>query len=315
MAVHERWARLGLVLGEHGDPGDGQEHGEDDAKGTVDHGGALLLARDQERRRVIAGLSNRRARAAGRARDAGDVGRRRPSAPRAPHVDEPPSSSWTTRCTPGDVQLDNDARGEEEAGADRHAPPARMVATLPLLPQPPRSPRPPVPPAPGRLAGRVHAPRTGGESCTTAAESRAGGLRAWLDDAALTPGQKKRLAVFGSVEGPVCARIEEICGKGGVDVVDVAVLVIAPEARRLFFDDDLEPGVSVVIGHRSRLYAFLNAALPPAEDAPGDPYADLLEAAPTRCVRVMVVDDDSLTVMSYGTFVTVRVGPGKRAVA
>jgi len=29
----------------------------------------------------------------------------------------------------------------------------------------------------------------------------------------------------------------------------------------------------------------------------------------------MVVDDDSLTVMSYGTFVTVRVGPGKRAVA
>jgi len=82
-----------------------------------------------------------------------------------------------------------------------------------------------------------------------------GGLCAWLDDAALTPGQKKRLAVFGSVEGPVCARIEEICGKGGVDVVDVAVLVVAPEARRLFFDDDLEPGVSVVIGHRSRVYA------------------------------------------------------------
>ncbi len=146
--------------------------------------------------------------------------------------------------------------------------------------------------------------------------SRTGGLRAWLDDAALTPGQKKRLAVFGSVEGPVCARIEEICGNGSVEVVDVAVLVVAPEARQLFFDDDVvEKGVSVVIGHRSRVYSFLNAALPPAEDAPGYPYVDLLEAAPARCVRVMVVDDDSLTVMSYGTFVTVRMSPGKRAVA
>jgi hypothetical protein len=29
----------------------------------------------------------------------------------------------------------------------------------------------------------------------------------------------------------------------------------------------------------------------------------------------MVIDEESLTVMSYGTFVTVRVGPGDQAVA
>ena len=141
------------------------------------------------------------------------------------------------------------------------------------------------------------------------------GLRAWLDDADLTPGQRKRLSVFQSVEAPVCARIEQVCGSGGVEVTDVAVLVIAPEARGLFFDDVAGAGVSVVIGHRSRLRAFLESTLPAARDAPEDPYADLLSPAPDRCVRVLVVDDQSITVMSYGTFVTVRVGPGKRAVA
>jgi hypothetical protein len=147
-------------------------------------------------------------------------------------------------------------------------------------------------------------------------ESGSGGLRAWLDDASLTPGQKKRLSIFHSVESPVCARIEEVCGAGGVEVTDVAVLVIAPAARALFFDEEeTGDGVSVVIGHRSRVRAFLNATLPPAETAPSDPYADLLEAAPPRCVRVMVIDDESLTVLSYGTFVTVRVDPGRRAVA
>jgi len=147
-------------------------------------------------------------------------------------------------------------------------------------------------------------------------ETQSGGLRDWLDDASLTPGQKKRLEVFQSVESPVCARIEEVCGAGGVEITDVAVLVIAPQARGLFFDEDeAGDGVSVVIGHRSRVRAFLNATLPPAPDAPSDPYADLLEAAPPRCVRVMVVDDESLTVLSYGTFVTVRVDPGRRAVA
>jgi hypothetical protein len=142
-----------------------------------------------------------------------------------------------------------------------------------------------------------------------------GGLRAWLDDAALTPGQKKRLSIFQSVENPVCARIEELCGSGEVEVVDVAVLVIAPEARDLFFEEGMAEGVSVVIGHRDRIRAFLNAALPPAPDAPADPYLDLLEAAPEHCVRVLVIDDESLTVMSYGTFVTVRVDPGNQAVA
>jgi hypothetical protein len=141
------------------------------------------------------------------------------------------------------------------------------------------------------------------------------GLRAWLDDAALTPGQKKRLSVFQSVEAPVCARIEEVCGVGGVEVTDVAVLVIAPEARELFFDDPESTGVSVVIGHRIRVRSFLEAALPASPNAPSDPYADLLEEAPARCVRVLVIDDESITVMSYGTFVTVRVEPGKQAVA
>ena len=71
-------------------------------------------------------------------------------------------------------------------------------------------------------------------------KSRTGGLRAWIDDAALTPGQRKRIAIFESVETPVCDRIEEICGTGGVDVTDVGVLVIAPAARGLFFDDEEE---------------------------------------------------------------------------
>jgi hypothetical protein len=145
--------------------------------------------------------------------------------------------------------------------------------------------------------------------------ARSGGLRAWLDDEALTPGQKKRLSLFQSVEMPVCARIEEVCGAGGMEVTDVAVLVIAPEARGLFFDDVEGVGVSVIIGHRSRLRAFLVAALPPAPGAPADPYADLLEEAPPRCVRVLVIDDESLTVLSYGTFVTVLVDPARRAVA
>jgi hypothetical protein len=106
-----------------------------------------------------------------------------------------------------------------------------------------------------------------------------------------------------------------MCGEGGIEVIDVAVLVIAPEARGIFFEDDVASGVSVVIGHRDRIRDFLGAALPPAPDAPSDPYADLAEAAPPRCVRVLVIDDESLTVLSYGTFVTVRVDPHNRAVA
>ncbi len=145
--------------------------------------------------------------------------------------------------------------------------------------------------------------------------SRAGSRQTLLDDPALTPGQQRRIAIFQSVEALVCARIEDLCGAAEIDLQDVAVLVIAPEARSLFFGDDAGEGVSVVVGHRSRLHDFLRAALPVAEDAPVDPYGDLSDPAPPRCVRLMVVDDQSLTVMSYGTFITVRIAPGKQAVA
>jgi hypothetical protein len=146
-------------------------------------------------------------------------------------------------------------------------------------------------------------------------QSQSDGLRGWLDDASLTPGQRKRIAIFQSVESEVCARIEEGCGGGELDVTDVAVLVIAPEAHGLFFDGRVGEGVSVIIGHRGRLHAFLEATLPPAPDVEVNPYADLLEPAPSCCVRVMVIDDESLTVMSYGTFVTVRMSPGEQSVA
>jgi len=147
-------------------------------------------------------------------------------------------------------------------------------------------------------------------------QSEPDGLRASLDDASLSEGQRKRVSIFQSVESEVCARIEEACGSGQMDVTDVAVLVIAPEAQGLFFEEgQAGEGVGVILGHRERLRAFLESALPPSPDASTDPYADLLEQAPACCVRVMVIDDESLTVMSYGTFVTVRVDPGDEAVA
>jgi hypothetical protein len=115
------------------------------------------------------------------------------------------------------------------------------------------------------------------------------------------------------VEGGICTRIERICTEEGIEVVDVAVLVVAPDVQAIFFAS--APGAldvagegartSVILGHRDKLHAFLHAMLPPVEDAPFDPYADLLDPAPARCVRVLIVDHESLTVMSYGTFVTV----------
>lgn len=141
-------------------------------------------------------------------------------------------------------------------------------------------------------------------------------LDAYIDGEEISEGQKSRLRVFQGVEGGVCTRVEELCEKGGVDVTDVGVLVIAPRAHSLFFDDGEEsPGTDVVLGHRSKLYAFLRAVLPPAEGAPIDPYVDLLEPSPTRCVRVLIIDDESITVLCYGTFVTVRMDPANRAVA
>jgi hypothetical protein len=145
--------------------------------------------------------------------------------------------------------------------------------------------------------------------------STAEDLSTWLTDPSLTEGQRRRLRVFQDVEASVSSRIEQLCQGGDLDVVDVAVLVVAPTAQELFFDGELGEGTSVILGHRSRIHAFLSQMLPAAPDAPFDPYADLLEPAPVRCVRVLVIDAESLTVMSYGTFVTVRIGAGDRAQA
>jgi len=140
-------------------------------------------------------------------------------------------------------------------------------------------------------------------------------LDTFLESDSLTEGQKRRIAIFRGVERAVCGRVERLCETSGVEVPDVAVLVIAPSAHDLFFGREVEEGTHVVLGHRTSLYGFLGAALPPIPDAPFDPYADLLEPAPPRCVRVLIIDHESLTVMSYGTFVTVSINPEHRAVA
>jgi hypothetical protein len=131
-------------------------------------------------------------------------------------------------------------------------------------------------------------------------------LAAFLDEASLTDGQRRRLSLFRSLESGVSARIEHLCVTTGVEVTDVAVLVVDVSAHELFFHGQERRGTCLVIGHRAEICAFLRSVLPPAEDAPFDPYEDLLEPAPALCVRVMIVDHESLTVMSYGTFVTVR---------
>src|ERR1700678_2964543 len=77
-------------------------------------------------------------------------------------------------------------------------------------------------------------------------------LAAWLDDPALTDGQKRRLRVFHGAEGSGSARIEQLCAGGDLDVVDVAVLVVAPTAQEIFFGGELGPGTSVILGHRRR---------------------------------------------------------------
>lgn len=121
----------------------------------------------------------------------------------------------------------------------------------------------------------------------------------------LTEGQRRRIGLFRSLESGICSRVEDMCGTSSLEVTDVAVLVVSQEAYPLVFDTSESPGASVVLGHRERLYDFLRTALPSVDDAPFDPYSDLLEPAPARCVRVLVVDDESLTILSYGTFVTI----------
>lgn len=177
----------------------------------------------------------------------------------------------------------------------------------------------------------------------------------YLQEPGLPEGQRRRLRLFQTVESGICHRIERFCTENPLEVTDLAVLVVAPEAQQLFFDGALEPppvdglgggvhgagdgyhipgfsaeappgleegarrtgggrshgasalpSVSVILGHRERLHAFLHSVLPPTDDAPFDPYMDLRDPAPARCVRVLIVDHESLTVMSYGTFVTLR---------
>jgi hypothetical protein len=152
----------------------------------------------------------------------------------------------------------------------------------------------------------MHDDDSDGEACD---------LDAFLESPSLTEGQKRRLRLFRSVERGVCARIEALCELRSLEVVDVAALILSPSAPEILFRGQGERLINVVLGHRSRIYALLHALLPPVAGAPGDPYADLLEEAPDQCVRVLIVDEESITVLSYGTFITVRIDPARRAVA
>lgn len=136
-----------------------------------------------------------------------------------------------------------------------------------------------------------------------------------LGDRSLTAGQLRRLGIFHSVATGVSTRIESFCEETGAEVIDVAALIIAPTARGVFFGAASERGIAVILGDRVRLHAFLEMVLPPAPGAPFDPYADLLEPAPPRCVRVLIIDDESLTVLSYGSFITVHLDASPRAMA
>ena len=140
-------------------------------------------------------------------------------------------------------------------------------------------------------------------------------FEAQLDAEALTSGQRRRLGIFQIVENRVSARIEAFCEEAGAEVIDVAVLIIAPAANAVFFGSATEPGTAVILGDRLRLHAFLGEVLPRAADMSFDPYADLLEPAPPWCVRVLIIDDESLTVVSYGGFITVVLDPGAMAMA
>lgn len=140
-------------------------------------------------------------------------------------------------------------------------------------------------------------------------------FEAQLEAAALTSGQRRRLGIFQLVENGVSERIETFCEETGADVVDVGVLIIAPAANGVFFGATSEQGTAVILGDRRRLHAFLEEVLPPVSNAPFDPYVDLLESAPPRCVRVLIIDDESLTVLSYGSFITVDLDPRAMASA
>ncbi|WP_245678491.1 hypothetical protein [Chondromyces crocatus] len=140
-------------------------------------------------------------------------------------------------------------------------------------------------------------------------------LDRYLREPGISEGQRRRLQLFQTVESGVCAKVERFCTEHGIEVTDLAVLLVAPEAHLLFRNALLaQPGsgrrpstpqASLILGHRSQLHSFLRRALPPNESDAADPYMDLMTPAPARCVRILIIDDDSLTIMSYGTFVTV----------
>jgi hypothetical protein len=116
----------------------------------------------------------------------------------------------------------------------------------------------------------------------------ADGLGLPPDAAEPTSGQRRRIDAFRSVEGSVRLQIEELCsGSGSVEVGDVAVLVVMPEAHPFLFGSVVAPDVTAFVGHRRRVRDMLVAALPPVPGAP-DPYVDLDEVAPPCCARVLV---------------------------
>jgi len=133
-------------------------------------------------------------------------------------------------------------------------------------------------------------------------------LAAALADVTLTEGQRRRVRLFQAVEPAVAERIERAYLLTSMDVTDVAVLIVSPDAQSVLFGEEVTDELTVVIGHRTKLYTFLSSLLWRAGDE-ADPYVDLLTPAPPRCVRVLVVDRNAVTVLSYGSFVALPLDP------
>ncbi|WP_437726875.1 hypothetical protein [Sorangium sp. So ce861] len=173
---------------------------------------------------------------------------------------------------------------------------------------------------PAGKGGRADCATTGGMSYEGGRNMHGCSLEAYLEEPGLTEGQRRRLRLFQTVEDAVSDRVEQLCTCSELEVTDAAILVVSPAARRLLFRSAAvrgaePPAASVILGHRARLHAFLHAALPPTDEAPFDPYADLLAPSPPQCVRVLILDEDSLTVLNYGAFVVVTLDRGEMPAA
>ncbi len=136
-------------------------------------------------------------------------------------------------------------------------------------------------------------------------------LEAYIKEPGLTEGQRRRLRLFQTVEEAVSRRVERLCTSSEIEVTDAAILVVSPGRAPGVVPDRRAgqrggAGASVIVDHRARLHEFLHAVLPPTDEAPFDPYVDLLAPSPPQCVRVLIVDEDSLTVLNYGAFVVVN---------